>query len=103
MVELETRLSPSSLLAFIKGIEKDLGRTETRHWGPRIIDLDLLLYGQLTLKTEKLEIHHPHMQHRRFVLEPLAQLAPDLVIPGLGQTVKALEAILEDPALHQIT
>ena len=102
VVEIKTTLSPHKLLAHLKAVESAMGRTQTRHWGPRIIDLDLLLYETLVVQDTDLQIPHPHMHLRRFVLEPLAELAPNFVIPGLGQTVRALEAQLEDPAIHQI-
>jgi 2-amino-4-hydroxy-6-hydroxymethyldihydropteridine diphosphokinase len=82
---LETILGPRELLEVLLGLERDLGRT--RHgprFGPRTIDLDLLLYGDEVVDEPGLEIPHPRMTERAFVLEPLAELDPDLVIPGRG-------------------
>jgi 2-amino-4-hydroxy-6-hydroxymethyldihydropteridine diphosphokinase len=82
---LETILGPRELLEVLLGVERDLGRT--RHgprFGPRTIDLDLLLYGDEVVGEPGLEIPHPRMTERAFVLEPLAELDPDLVIPGRG-------------------
>jgi 2-amino-4-hydroxy-6-hydroxymethyldihydropteridine diphosphokinase len=82
---LETILGPRELLEVLLGVERDLGRT--RHgprFGPRTIDLDLLLYGDEVVDEPGLEVPHPRMTERAFVLEPLAELDPDLVIPGRG-------------------
>jgi len=87
VVEIETRLSPMELLSLLKKIEKDMGRQETVRWGPRIIDLDILLYDDITLKTDALIIPHPLMHEREFVLEPLSELAEDLVHPVLKKKI----------------
>ncbi len=89
-----TTWPPQVLLAWLHAIEASLGRerppaTETR-WGPRSLDLDLLMYGGLQLTTASLMLPHPELAHRRFVLEPLAELAPDWVVPGTGATVASL-------------
>jgi 2-amino-4-hydroxy-6-hydroxymethyldihydropteridine diphosphokinase len=81
VVEAETRLLPRQLLLRIKKIERAMGRVPTVRNGPRPIDIDILLYERAKVKTAGLEIPHPRMLERRFVLEPLAELAPDLV-PG---------------------
>lgn len=78
VVEIETRLEPGELLRRIKAIEADMGRTPTARWGPRLIDIDLLLYGGLQLQTVRLTLPHPEMWRRAFVLAPLAALRPDL-------------------------
>lgn len=82
---LETRLKPPDLLAALRGIEVRHGRKrgDTR-WGPRVLDLDLLLYGDLVLDTPELTLPHPGLHERAFVLYPLADIAPALVIPGRG-------------------
>jgi 2-amino-4-hydroxy-6-hydroxymethyldihydropteridine diphosphokinase len=90
-VALETTLSPWELLDVMLRIEQDLGRVrdETR-WGPRTIDLDLLVYGGEVVDEPGLRIPHPRLHERRFALEPLADLEPELEIPGLGKVADAL-------------
>ena len=73
--------SPIELLDYIKDIEKIMGRKETERWGPRIIDIDILLYEDVMMQTEKLTIPHAEMKNRAFVLIPLAEIAPELVFP----------------------
>ncbi len=76
-VEVETDKKPEELLRVLKEIEREIGRTETIKWGPRVIDLDILFYDDLILKTQDLEIPHPYMHERAFVLKPLCEIAPD--------------------------
>lgn len=93
--ELETRLEPRALLDGLLEIERLMGRDRTGpRWGPRTIDLDLLLYGDEVLDEPGLAVPHPRLHERSFVLEPLAELAPELKIPGNG-TVQALLAKLQ--------
>jgi len=87
---IETDLTPQDLLASLKRIERDLGRTEGPRWGPRPIDLDILLCGNLVLDTPALTIPHPCLRERRFVLEPLAEIAADVRDPVTGKSVKEL-------------
>jgi 2-amino-4-hydroxy-6-hydroxymethyldihydropteridine diphosphokinase len=91
-VEAETGLAPGDLLMALKDIEREMGRAETVRWGPRVIDLDILLYDDLVLKEPGLEIPHPLMHERGFVLGPLSEIAPDLVHPVLKKTVRELYA-----------
>ena len=88
--EIETTLEPETLYQQCSYIERALGRVRTERYGPRIIDIDILLYEQLVMKTDDLNIPHPQMHERAFVLCPLADLAPDCVHPVLGLTVSEL-------------
>src|SRR5262249_18688662 len=90
VAELDTKVTPRELLDRLLEVERTLGRVrEGPRWGPRAIDLDLLLYGARTVDEPGLHVPHPRLHERLFVLEPLAELAPDVVVPGLG-TVSAL-------------
>lgn len=91
VLEIETVLSPHELLASLKGIEDDMGRSPSvERWGPRLIDLDILLYEDRVINEPQLVVPHPQMHTRRFVLEPLAQLAPEVVHPVLKRTIEEL-------------
>ena len=91
---LETELTPRELLDALLAVEQGLGRERRERWGPRTIDLDLLLYGDETIDEPGLDVPHPRLHERRFALEPLAELEPELVIPGRG-SVKDLLAELD--------
>jgi 2-amino-4-hydroxy-6-hydroxymethyldihydropteridine diphosphokinase len=95
---VETELGPRELLDALLAVERRLGRVrrDEVRWGPRTIDLDLLLYGDLVLDEPGLELPHPRLHERRFALEPLAELAPGAVVPGRG-TVSDLLRALETP------
>jgi len=88
--EIETDLFPMQLLTRVNKIERELGRVRTVRNGPRTLDIDILLYGKAVVRTVKLEIPHPRMAERRFVLAPLAELAPDLRHPVTHQTIRAM-------------
>jgi 2-amino-4-hydroxy-6-hydroxymethyldihydropteridine diphosphokinase len=90
VVTLETELAPGELLRAVLGIERDLGRKRSFPNAPRTLDLDLLLVDDLTLDTTALTLPHPRLHERAFVLVPLAELAPEMVPPGSGQTVREL-------------
>jgi 2-amino-4-hydroxy-6-hydroxymethyldihydropteridine diphosphokinase len=97
-VELETRLGARELLDTLLGIERELGRDRTGApaGGPRTIDLDLLVYDDLEIHEDGLELPHPRLAERRFALEPLAELDPSLDVPGKG-TVETLLSELDSP------
>jgi 2-amino-4-hydroxy-6-hydroxymethyldihydropteridine diphosphokinase len=90
VVLLETPLGPESLMQHLLDIETALGRQRSVKWGPRIIDLDLLAYDQVVMAAPALTLPHPLMEKRRFVLEPLAQIAPDYIHPALKKTFARL-------------
>ena len=91
VVELETAREPAELLSALQEIERRLGRTPSgQRWTPRPIDLDILLYGDRVIQEPTLCIPHPRMHERRFVLEPLAQLAPEFIHPLLQQPIAVL-------------
>lgn len=95
-VRLATTLAPLPLLDELKRIETEVfKRVPAKRWGPRSMDLDILLYGDLVFTCERLTIPHPRLSERRFALQPLSDIAPDQVHPTLGKTVAELLAGLE--------
>jgi 2-amino-4-hydroxy-6-hydroxymethyldihydropteridine diphosphokinase len=92
--ELETELAPRELLDELLRVERELGRVrDGSRWGPRAIDLDLLVYGAETIDEPGLAVPHPYLAERLFVLEPLAELAPTLVVPGRGRVKDLLRGL----------
>ena len=87
---LETTLAPDELLRVLQAIEARFGRVRTVRWGERTLDLDLLLFGDRIIETAELTVPHPRLAERRFVLEPLVEVAPDAVDPRTGRTVSEL-------------
>jgi len=90
VMSLSTGLSAQDLMKKLLDIEQTMGRERKKKWDSRTIDLDILLYGQEVIKEEDLTIPHPLMHLRRFVLEPMVQLAPDLIHPVLGKSMAGL-------------
>ena len=95
VIQAQTELAPLDLLAWLKRLETDLGRQPGLRYGPRVIDLDILLYDDLQLETPDLIVPHPRLGERAFVLVPLADLAPDLRPAGMNQTVSEMLAALD--------
>ena len=95
VLEAETALFPMQLLARTQKIEREMGRRRGKIGGPRSIDVDILLYGNFVIRTPQLEIPHPRMTARRFVLAPLAALAPELRHPVTGRTVREMLADIQ--------
>jgi len=98
VVEVETTLLPQQLLAVANEVENNLGRVRTIRWGPRTLDMDILFYADRLIVEENLEIPHPRLQERAFVLKPLVEINPCLLHPYYGQTV---EEILENLPNHE--
>ncbi len=89
-IEAKTDLEPNELLELLKKTESETGRQPGIRWGPRAIDLDILFYDDLIFKTDELEIPHPGIAEREFVLKPLAEIAPDKVHPALKKRIREL-------------
>jgi len=102
VVEVRTDLSPTKFFEALKAIERQMGRTDGPRWGPRVIDLDILLYGQEVVDREGLKIPHPEMHRRRFVLEPLCELASYAIHPAFGVSARGLLDRLTDPGVVEL-
>ena len=100
---LAVSLTPEGLLDRLQATEARFGRVRAERWGPRTLDLDLILFGDLILSGERLQIPHPRLQERAFVLVPLAEIAPDWIEPHTGRTVAALaRALGEDDSMERL-
>jgi 2-amino-4-hydroxy-6-hydroxymethyldihydropteridine diphosphokinase len=102
VVEIETSLFPKQLLSRVQKIELGLGRVRNQWKGPRTIDIDILFYGNAIVSTPGLEIPHPRLTDRRFVLEPLAELTPDFRHPRTRQTVREMLAAVTNQKVHRV-
>jgi len=94
VLEIETSLSPRDLLAACQSVEDEFGRTRPMEWAPRTLDIDLLMYGEATISETDLQVPHPRLHERNFVLAPLNELAPDLIHPVLQKPIRVLTAEL---------
>lgn len=102
-IQLETNLSPEDLLKALLKIELDLGRIRTEKYGPRTIDIDILLYGNEIIEQPQLQIPHPQLANRRFALLPLLELNPQLVHPVTGVSIKGmLDQCPDEGLVHQL-
>jgi len=103
VIQIESDLEPYHLFYALKEIESRLGRTNTVRWGPREIDLDLLIYEDWVIQTVDLQIPHPRIQERQFVLIPLAEIDPHLIHPILHKTIRELlKEIKEDQGVERL-
>jgi 2-amino-4-hydroxy-6-hydroxymethyldihydropteridine diphosphokinase len=102
VLECETDLFPRQLLGRLQKIERKMGRKRTIAKGPREIDLDILLFGNAVVKAPELEVPHPRLPERRFVLEPLAELAPDKKHPGTRRTMREMLARVMDQTVKKL-
>ena len=96
VISFETTMTPLELLDYLQQLEKNRKRVRRIHWGPRTLDLDVLVYGSLRLRNARLTLPHPQLHRRKFVLEPLAEIAPKLKIPTLAKTAQKLLHYLVD-------
>lgn len=96
VAEVETTLPAIDLLHRLLDIERSLGRERREKWGPRTLDLDVIVYGEQIIRTPELTVPHPRLQERRFVLQPLAEIAPDLTIPGMDRSVRELLTAIDN-------
>ena len=98
-IQLHTSLDPFSLLEYLSGVEDGIGRTREEKWGAREIDIDILLYDDRTVSSDRLTIPHPRMHERKFVLLPLEQIAPGLIHPLSKRSVRELIESCEDDSV----
>ena len=102
VVQVETILFPMQLLARVREIERQMGRRRVTPKGPRNIDIDILFYGRTVIATAELEVPHPRIAQRRFVLEPLAEIAPEFRHPMTGKTANEMLAALEPQGTRRL-
>ena len=102
VVQVETILFPMQLLARVREIERQMGRRRVTPKGPRNIDIDILFYGRTVIATAELEVPHPRIAQRRFVLEPLAEIAPEFRHPQTGKTANEMLAALEPQGTRRL-
>jgi 2-amino-4-hydroxy-6-hydroxymethyldihydropteridine diphosphokinase len=103
VIEIETDSTPTALLAQLLSIESIMGRVREEKWGPRLIDLDILLYDEIIVQSESLTIPHPALHRRRFTLIPLAEIAANIVHPVLQKSIATLlKECSDDSAVHRL-
>jgi 2-amino-4-hydroxy-6-hydroxymethyldihydropteridine diphosphokinase len=102
VVEVETDLFPLQLLACIRNVEREMGRRRLTPKGPRNIDIDILFYGRSVIETADLQVPHPRIAQRRFVLEPLSEIAPELRHPVSGKTARDMLAAVEPQRVRRL-
>jgi 2-amino-4-hydroxy-6-hydroxymethyldihydropteridine diphosphokinase len=103
VIKIETELEPLDLLRMLKAIESRMGRAKTVRWGPRVIDLDILFFDEEVIKSEEVQIPHPSLHERQFVLIPLAEIDRNLIHPVLKKTVRELlEVLKEDQGVEKL-
>jgi 2-amino-4-hydroxy-6-hydroxymethyldihydropteridine diphosphokinase len=90
VLHIQTNMTPENLLAACLDTEKKIGRVRYEHWGPRLIDIDVLFYGSQVIKSKNITIPHPHLHERNFTLEPLAAICPDFFHPVLKKDIQTL-------------
>ena len=96
VIEIKTKYTATTLLKILQQIESDMGRIREEKWGPRTIDLDILFYGQEVIKEKDLSVPHPELHKRRFVLIPMYEIAPYVIHPAFGISIKGLLSRLQD-------
>ncbi len=101
-IKIETQLSPQELLSVLINIEKEMGRIRKEKWGPRLIDLDLLFYDDLILDEKGLNLPHPEIQKRKFVLAPMTEIAESHIHPTLKKPMKTLLHELTDDSVVKV-
>ena len=102
VLQIRTRLSVRELLNYLLSVERQFGRTRRTRWSPRTLDLDILLYGDVVIHQPGLQVPHPHLHERAFVLIPLCDLNPHLKHPVLRQSMRVLAASLRDSPVRKI-
>ncbi|MEA4924819.1 MAG: 2-amino-4-hydroxy-6-hydroxymethyldihydropteridine diphosphokinase [Syntrophomonadaceae bacterium] len=102
VIAIDTELTPLDLLHQLQDIEIKLGRQRNVHWGPRVIDLDVLLYGRETIAMEELKVPHPYLMQRLFVLIPLQEIEPELVFPDGSKIMEVLHRITDSAEASDI-
>jgi len=103
VIEIETVLNPQELLKVTTEIENKIGRKESYEWGPREIDIDILMYDNQVIESENLEIPHRHMRDRKFVLVPLVEIAPNLIDPVSNKSFKEILELIKKSDTHKVT